>query len=153
MVLTQEQKDNIIEEYNTWFNQQYGNNTLEERQEFAQFYTPPELAITMLEKFSGLEGKILDPTIGAGGLIAACIIAGADPKLCYGIELDKDILEKVTIPRLTKLGVPRENLSWGNALHEDCLDFETKGAYSFDPTIGEYGKVTWSGKSKFTFGF
>lgn len=151
MQLTQGQKDSIIKEYNTWFNQQYGNNTLEERQEFAQFYTPPTLAITMIEKFSDLEGKILDPTIGAGGLIAACIKAGADPKLCYGVELDKDILEKVTIPRLTKLGVPRNNLRWGNALNEDCLDFDTKGTYSFDP-IGEYGKVSWGGKSKFRFG-
>ena len=47
----------------------------------------------MLEKFDNLDGNILDPTLGAGGLIAAAIIAGADPAKCYGIELDPDILK------------------------------------------------------------
>lgn len=143
MTLTQEQKDRIINEHNTWFDKQYGSNTLKERQALGQFYTPPELSIRMIEKFDDLEGKILDPTIGAGGLIAACIMAGANPKKCYGIELDKDILEKITIPRLKALGVPKKNLRWGNALNSDCLDFSRKGKYSFDPTVGKTGKVEW----------
>ena len=148
MTLTEEQKTAIIEEYNNWFNKQYGNNTLEERQEFAQFYTPPELSIRMIEKFSDLDGEILDPTVGAGGLLAACVLAGADPKLCYGIELDKDILDNITIPRLTALGIPKKNLRHGDALNPDCLDFKTKGEYNYSD-----GKVTWSGKTKFRFGF
>lgn len=148
MTLTEEQKTAIIEEYNNWFNKQYGNNTLEERQEFAQFYTPPELSIRMIEKFSDLEGEILDPTVGAGGLLAACVLAGADPKLCYGIELDKDILDNITIPRLTALGIPKNNLRHGDALNPDCLDFKTKGEYNYSD-----GKVTWGGKTKFRFGF
>lgn len=152
MILTEKQKENIIKEYNTWFNNQYGSNTLEERQEFAQFYTPPELSIRLIEQFSNLEGEILDPTVGAGGLLAACVLAGADPKKCYGIELDKDILETITKPRLVALGIPKENLRWGNALNKDCLDFKTKGTYKFDPDFGEVGKVTWNGKPKFTFG-
>ena len=70
----------------------------------------------MLEKFDSLEGKdILDPALGAGGLIAAAIIAGADPKRCYGIEIDEEVLCVARI-RLAKLGVPPRNLILGDAL-------------------------------------
>lgn len=59
----------------------------------------------MLEKFESLEGNVLDPCLGAGGLIAAAVIAGADPSKCYGIELDPDVLE-LAKKRLANLGVP-----------------------------------------------
>lgn len=87
------------------------------------FFTPPELTIKMIESFScdSLKGKtILDPSIGAGGLIAACIIAGADPELCYGNEFDPSILE-ICKKRLCGMGVPEVNLHLGDAMNPDCV--------------------------------
>lgn len=123
MKLTQETKQKIINEYNDWFENQYGDKSLEERKELGAFFTPPDLTIQMIEKFdcNSLENKtILDPTLGAGGLIAGCIIAGADPKLCYGNELDNDILN-VARKRLGKLGVPANNLHQGDATENRCI--------------------------------
>lgn len=123
MKLTQETKQKIIDEYNDWFEDQYGDKSLEERKELGAFFTPPDLTIQMIEKFdcNSLENKtILDPTLGAGGLIAGCIIAGADPKLCYGNELDNDILD-VARKRLGKLGVPANNLHQGDATENRCI--------------------------------
>lgn len=131
MKLSENIKNKIIDEYKDFVQQQYAGKSLEERQELGQFYTPPELSIMMLEKFDDLEGTILDPTCGAGGLLAAAILAGADPKKCYGIELDQKILDSVCIPRLLALGVPKENLHFGNALNEDCYNFNLKD-YSYD---------------------
>lgn len=96
MILTDDIKEKIIAEYNEWFNHQYGDKSLEERRELGAFFTPPELTIKMIEMFNydDISDKtILDPTLGAGGLIAGCIIAGANPKLCYGNELDYNILQ------------------------------------------------------------
>ena len=123
MKLAQETKQKIINEYNDWFESQYGNKSLDERKELGAFFTPPELTIQMIEKLSceSLENQtILDPTLGAGGLIAGCIIAGADPKLCYGNELDNDILT-VARKRLGKLGVPADNLHQGDATENRCI--------------------------------
>ena len=123
MKLTQETKQKIIDEYNDWFEDQYGDKSLEKRKELGAFFTPPDLTIQMIEKFdcNSLENKtILDPTLGAGGLIAGCIIAGADPKLCYGNELDNDILD-VARKRLGKLGVPANNLHQGDATENRCI--------------------------------
>ena len=76
----------------------------------------------MIEKFDSIKDKdILDPTVGAGGLLAACILAGADPKRCYGIELDPEVLE-IAKKRLGKLGVPSSNLILGNALDPDSYE-------------------------------
>ena len=76
----------------------------------------------MLEKFDSLEGTVLDPCLGAGNLIAACILAGADPKRCYGIELDETTLA-IARERLGKLGVPEKNLHLGNALDPKSYEF------------------------------
>ena len=63
MKLSLEIKNKIKEEYNEWFNSQYGDKTLEERRELGAFFTPPELTIKMIEKFNTIENKtILDPT-------------------------------------------------------------------------------------------
>ena len=111
-----ETKEKIQAEYDAWQSKQYAGKDKKARQEKAQFFTPPALTIKMLEKFDSLEGKdILDPALGAGGLIAAAIIAGADPKRCYGIEIDEEVLCIARI-RLAKLGVPPRNLILGDAL-------------------------------------
>ena len=116
MQLSDDTKQKIQAEYDAWQAKQYAGKDKKARQAKAQFFTPPALTIKMLEKFDSLEGKdILDPAIGAGGLIAAAIIAGADPKRCYGIELDPEVLE-IARKRLGKLGVPSSNLILGDAL-------------------------------------
>lgn len=125
MILTEETKKKIIDEYNEWFNHQYGDKSLEERKELGAFFTPPDLTIKMIESFScdDISDKtILDPTLGAGGLIAGCIIAGANPKLCYGNELDYNILQ-IAKNRLSKLGVPDENLHQGDATQKESLEW------------------------------
>lgn len=147
MILSEEVKQSIRDEFNTWVEGQYAGRSLEERQSLGQFFTPPDLTISMIEKFSDLEGKILDPTCGCGGLIAAVIKAGADPEQCYGIELDPHILE-VCRDRLSLLGVPRENIHLGSALNDDCYKFEP--GYEYDPAKDE---VTFKGKKRFSFGF
>lgn len=76
----------------------------------------------MLEKFDSLEGNILDPTSGCGGLLAACVIAGADPCRVFGIELDADIV-KISQERLSRLGVPTTNIRVGDALKQESYDF------------------------------
>ena len=126
MKLTNNQKELIINEYNEWFNQQYGDKTLEERKKLDAFFTPPELTIMMIEQFDSIENKtILDPTCGSGNLLAACIIAGADPKLIYGNELDDELLT-ICKNRLIKLGVPEENIHKGDATVGSSYDFTGK---------------------------
>ena len=116
MKLTKKQKNAIETEFKQWTETQYAGKDKKERQKLGQFFTPPALTIKMLEKFDSFEGKdILDPALGAGGLIAAAIIAGADPKRCYGIELDEEVL-CIARMRLAKLGVPPCNLILGDAL-------------------------------------
>lgn len=122
MVLSDDIKKAIEEEYNSWMDCQYSGKDKTERQKLGQFFTPPPLTIKMLEKFESITNKsILDPTAGAGGLIAAAVIAGADPKMCYGIELDNEILA-VCKKRLAKLGVPPCNLIQGDALDSTNYD-------------------------------
>lgn len=115
MTLTKEQTQNIEEEFNQWRDRMYANKSLAERQDLGQFFTPPSLTIRMIEKFQDLDDDILDPCCGAGGLLAATIMAGADPKRCYGIELDAEV-HKIAVERLGKLGVPEKNIICGNAL-------------------------------------
>ena len=134
MKLTNETKIKILEEYNTWFNSQYAGKTLEERQEFGQFFTPAELTIQMIEKFDNLDGTVLDPCMGCGGLLAACIIAGANPENIYGIEFDKDILE-VCKKRLIQMGVPEWHLHLGDALDDRCYNFSPEYQYPFEISL------------------
>ena len=122
MKLSDDIKAKIQAEYDTWQAGQYAGKSKEERQALGQFFTPPPLSIKMLEKFDSVVRKsMLDPTLGAGGLIAAAVIAGADPRKCYGIELDPDIL-KIAKQRLVKLGVPPHHLVQGDALDPASYD-------------------------------
>ena len=116
MKLNIETKKKIQAEYDAWQAKQYAGKDKKDRQAKAQFFTPPALTIKMLEKFDSVKDKdILDPTCGAGGLLVACILAGADPKRCYGIEIDEEVLS-IARMRLAKLGVPPRNLILGDAL-------------------------------------
>lgn len=121
----------IEEEYNSFVEEQYAGKSLEERQKLGQFFTPPELTLKMLEKLDIKKNDtLLDPCLGAGGLLAAAIIMKkVKPENCYGIELDADIL-KIAQKRLSKLGVPLVNLHHGNALNSQCYEF--KDGYKYD---------------------
>ena len=137
MTLNDDIKSKIQAEYDAWQSQQYAGKDKKARQAKAQFFTPPALTIKMLEKFDSLEGKdILDPTCGAGGLLVACILAGADPKRIYGIELDKDIRE-VCLKRLCPMGVPENNIKLGNALDDDAYEFKQDREVTHDQNAVE----------------
>lgn len=123
MQLSDDIKAKIQAEYDAWKDEQYAGKDKKDRQAKGQFFTPPLLSIKMLEKFDSLDGNILDPTLGAGGLLAAAVIAGADPSKCYGIELDPDIL-KIAQLRLAKLGVPPWHLKQGDALDSQNYEFK-----------------------------
>lgn len=143
MKLSEETKQEIIDEYNSWVDRQYAGKTREERDALGAFFTPPEVTIKMLEGYNLTkdlkESTILDPTIGAGGLIVACIIAGADPKKCYGNEYDPDILNGCK-ERLCAMGVPEENLHQGDANFPECVSLSsfTKD-YSWDEIQIKHG--------------
>ena len=125
MKLSKEIIEAIEAEHNKWVAIQYAGKDKKDRQSKGQFFTPPALTIKMLEKFDSVKDKdILDPTCGAGGLLAACILAGADPKRIYGIELDQEVLE-IAKRRLGNLGVPSGNLILGDAL--DPKSYEKLG--------------------------
>ena len=122
MKLSEEQRSAIETEFKQWTETQYAGKDKKERQKLGQFFTPPVLTIKMIEKFDSVKDKdILDPTVGAGGLLAGCILAGADPKRIYGIELDPEVLE-IARKRLGKLGVPSSNLMLGNALDPESYE-------------------------------
>ena len=123
MQLSDDIKAKIQAEYDSWKDKLWSGKTKEERQRLGQFATPPPLTIKMLEEFESLDGNVLDPCLGAGNLIAAAIIAGADPSKCYGIELDP-VVHKVAQCRLAKLGVPPCNIVQGDAL--DPKSYEEK---------------------------
>lgn len=123
MKLSKEIIAKIQAEYDEWKDCQYGDDDIKARQKRGAFFTPPQLTVQMLEKFDDLSGDILDPTVGAGGLIAAAVIAGADPRRCYGIELDPTTAA-ICRDRLAKLGVPRSNIKVGNALEDASYEFK-----------------------------
>ena len=125
MLLTNEQITNVENEFNQWKDKMYADKSLAERQDLGAFFTPPELTIKMLEKFQDLNDDILDPCCGAGGLLAAAIMAGADPKRVYGIELDAEI-HKIAVERLGKLGVPEKNIICGNCLTWEKINEEER---------------------------
>lgn len=124
----------IEEEYNAFVDQQYAGKSLAERQALGAFFTPPELTKQMLDKLGDLkeDETLLDPCLGAGGLLAAAIVTGkVKPENCYGIEIDEDIL-KIAKKRLGLLGVPEKNLHHGSALNKDCYVFDNGEEYSYD---------------------
>ena len=121
MTLSDNIKSKIQAEYDSWKDKLWAGKDKAARAKLGQFATPPQLTIKMLEKFDSLDGNVLDPCLGAGNLIAAAIIAGADPSKCYGIEIDEEVLSVARI-RLAKLGVPPRNLILGDALDPKSYD-------------------------------
>ena len=111
------------------------------RDALGQFYTPGKICIKMIEKFKWetLSGKnILDPTVGSGNLLIACLIAGADSDKVFGNEYDADIIPTCR-NRINKacdiLGKPHIKdwqIHQGNALIPDCL---TEFGPEYDNTI------------------
>jgi len=137
----------ITKEYNSWVDSQYANNDKNKRKELGQYYTPPTLIMSLLEKFDYNSDdfknkKIIDPTSGAGGLLIGCYYAGANIENLYGIEFDRDILEKVCWKRFDRIidkdtkhnwsdekkkqlkDLIRKHIHWGDALDERCYSFE-----------------------------
>jgi 23S rRNA G2445 N2-methylase RlmL len=115
----------------------------EKREELGQFYTPGNICIQMIEKFTwdSLEGKtILDPTCGSGNLLIACLIAGADSDKLYGNEYDP-IAVKLCRKRLNRacdiLGKPHIQdwqIHQGNALQTRCItEFDQTYLNNYNP--------------------
>lgn len=130
MIISEEIKQKIKDEYNSFKDKQYAGKSLEERKKKDQFFTPASISISMIEGFKCKSFKdkiILDPCCGSGNLLAACIIAGADPKNIYGNGYDPDmvILCKERLNNLCDSlhlsRVPEENIHQGDALKDDCL--------------------------------
>lgn len=117
MLIDEQTKGLITREYRAWEQVQYAGKSLKERKKLGQFFSPPLYTLRLLEKLRDLSGTLLDPACGAGGLIAAAVIAGADPRECHGVELDGELVE-VARKRLGKLGVPEGNIVQGDALKE-----------------------------------
>ena len=127
MKLSKEVKALIRKEYEEFKESMYANKSLEERQELDQFFTPPEVSIKLIEELSDLSGNVLDPTSGSGNLLAAALIAGADPQRVFGNDYDAAMV-KLCRERLNKvcdiLGKPHIQdwqIHQGNALQARCL--------------------------------
>lgn len=114
MRLSEEVKQAIKTEYESWFNNQYGTTTKEEREKLGAVFTPPEITIAMIERLPNLDGDILDSCCGSGNLLVGCILAGADPNKIYGNEFDARFVE-LAQQRLGKLGVPWWHIHQGDA--------------------------------------
>ena len=139
MKLSEEVKNKIIEILDSDYfkNSLYvdaNGNELDKakRDELGQFYTPGKICIKMIEKFKWetLSSKnILDPTVGSGNLLIACLIAGADSDKIFGNEYDADIIPTCR-NRINKvcdvLGIPHiqdYQIHQGNALHRFALTY------------------------------
>jgi len=141
MILSEQTKQAIKDDYNNWFNQQYGTLTKEQRDELGAVYTPAEVTIQMIERFETVIDKdILDPCCGSGNLLVGCILAGADPKRIYGNEFTKEMTE-LCRERLSKFGVPKDNIHQGDATDKYCLT--TWGPEYIWPKKQLKNKVLW----------
>ena len=123
MTLSEDIKSQIKIEYESWLESQYGDLTPERRKELGAVYTPPEITIQMIEMMDcdTFEGRdVLDPCAGSGNLLAACIIAGADPSRVYGNEFEESMV-RLCRERLGRMGVPADNVHRGDASDPYCL--------------------------------
>lgn len=96
MIITEEVKQKILEEYEAFKDAMYANKSREEREELGQFFTPPDVTfemLTLLKEDTLVGKKILDPTSGSGNLLAACLIAGADSDKVFGNEYETKMVK------------------------------------------------------------
>ena len=137
MKLSEEVKSKIIEILDSDYfrNSLYvdaNGNELDKtkRDKLGQFYTPGKICIKMIEKFKWdtlSDKNILDPTVGSGNLLIACLIAGADSDKIFGNEYDADIIPtcRNRINRacdiLGKPHIKDWQIHQGNALQARCL--------------------------------
>lgn len=131
MKLSAEIKAAIKKEYNEFKASMYAGKSLAERQELDQFFTPPEISILLIEELSDLTGNILDPTCGSGNLLAACLIAGADPEKVFGNDYDCVMVDACRA-RLQKINpkVRDWQVHRGDATDPKCLtDFAPNYAW------------------------
>lgn len=137
MKLSEEVKNKIIEILDSDYfkNSLYvdaNGNELDKakRDNLGQIYTPAKICIQMIEMLKATEfscKNILDPTVGSGNLLIACLIAGADSDKIFGNEYDADIIPTCR-NRINKacdiLGKPHIQdwqIHQGNALQARCL--------------------------------
>ena len=140
MIISDDIRAKIEEEFKQWEAIQYAGLDKAERQKRAAFFTPPVLSIRMAEKFDDVKDKdILDPAAGAGGLLVVMVMCGADPNRVYGIELDPKIA-KVCRNRLAKLGVPRHHIHVGDALDNESYEFP-ESPKTFDLKLNKNNKI------------
>lgn len=124
MILSEETKQKIKDDYNNWFDQQYGKLSKSERDALGAVYTPAEVTIKMIESFDSIENKtILDPCCGSGNLLVGCILAGANPDLIYGNEYNKDMVD-LCRKRVSKFGVPEWHIHQGDATDPKSFNFD-----------------------------
>lgn len=100
MKLSKEIKELIEKEYDEFKDYMYDGKTKEERDELAQFFTPPKVSIKLIEELSDLDGDFLDPASGSGNLLVAALIAGVSSDRVFGNDYD---------PRMVKLCRERLN--------------------------------------------
>lgn len=138
MKLSVEIKEAIKKEYNEFKESMYAGKSLAERQELDQFFTPPEISILLIEELSDLTGNILDPTCGSGNLLAACLIAGADPEKVFGNDYDL-VMVKECRARLQRIN--RKVKDWqihhGDATDPRCLTDFSPGYQYKVPVQGD----------------
>lgn len=151
MKLTEEIKQTIIEEYNTFKARMYAGKSKEERKNLDQFFTPPELTIPMIEMlpYDSLENKkILDPCCGSGNLLVACMIAGAKPCNLFGNDYDESMVklcrkrlynaQKMLFDRIVYQHL-EQHIHWGNALQALCLtEFNDKYEENYVQTVKKF---------------
>ena len=141
MKLSEKIKLEIKKEFEDFKHKMYDGKTLEERKKLDQFFTPPQVSIPLLENLETVKDiDILDPTSGSGNLLAAALIAGADPQRVFGNDYDAAMVklcrERIrTIPdRLEEIDKEFANslkaklkdfndrqIHQGNALQARCL--------------------------------
>jgi len=138
MNLTEEQKQAIWAEFNSFRDKMYAGKSKKEREALGQFFTPADMTIQMLEELDCsyeefIDSDIIDPTSGSGNLLAAALVIGVDPHRVFGNEYDHTMVI-LCRDRLQSINpaVRDWQIHQGNALIQDCL---TEFGPDYDNTI------------------
>lgn len=139
---TLQDKIDLFFSENSWNSNNYAKNTLKDRKDLGQFFTPSVLCAKMLAKLSKVkeayldeEGNVkeenpkitgeplFDPTAGCGNLLAAGIAIGWNPGWVYANELDPKIYE-VLVEGLKGLDVPEDHIRCGDIFEMTKVYFD-----------------------------